>query len=129
MGTNLIRAATLEIWPVDEEDTQNNAFKGALFMFMFGAVTMVLCALTQLYLRRNKFSKYYLKPYSGYKKTLDATPTPGIRRDSQQEEDTVMLNKSASHNSASGLSASGNEWLHASNVHSCGNNESHAPHQ
>ena len=91
-------------------------------MFMFGAVTMVLCALTQLYLRRNKFSKYYLKPYSGYKKTMDATPTPGIRRDSQPEEETAMLN-----HTTSGNSASGNEWLHASNVHSCGNHESHAP--
>ena len=108
-------------------------------MFMFGAVTMVLCALTQLYLRRNKFSKYYLKPYSGYKKTMDATPTPGIRRNSQPEEETAMLSHTASaistsgnetamlNNTASGNSFSGNEWLHASNVHSCGNHESHAP--
>ena len=75
---NLIRAATLEIWP--ESEDPNNAFKSAMFMFVLGAIIMVLCALTQLYLRKNKYSKYFLKPYSGYKKTMDATPTPAPMR-------------------------------------------------
>ena len=65
-------------------------------MFFFGAVIMILCALTQLCLRRNKFSKYYLKPFAGYKKTMDATPTPALRREScdQEEDESAMLNKS-----------------------------------
>ena len=46
LGINLIRAASLEICPITEEDTNNNAFKGALFMFLLGAVIMFLCALT-----------------------------------------------------------------------------------
>ena len=44
LGTQLIRSATIEIWQADEDP--NNSFKSALFMFSFGAVIMVLCALT-----------------------------------------------------------------------------------
>ena len=64
---NLIRAAAIKIWPVRDPDIDNNSLKGALFVFLFGAVIMTLCSLIQLYLRSNRFSKHYLKPYSGYK--------------------------------------------------------------
>ena len=77
---NLIRAVTLEVWP--SENDPNNSFKSALFMFLLGAAIMVSCAIVQLYLRTNRFSKYYLKPYSGYRKTIDATPTPAVRNQS-----------------------------------------------
>ena len=50
-------------------------------MFIFGAIVMVICALAQLFLRKNKFSKFYLKPYSGYRQTMDATPIM-IRKES-----------------------------------------------
>ena len=97
LGTNLIRAATLKIWPVEEDP--KNSFRSALFMFMMGAIVMVFCAVTQLYLRTNRFSKYHLKPYSGYKKTIDATPTPApVRSESEstQGEGTNLLNKTPS---------------------------------
>ena len=104
LGTNLIRAGTLKIWPNGEDP--ENSFRSALFMFMMGAVVMVLCAVTQLYLRTNRFSKYYLKPYSGYKKTIDATPAP-VRAESEstQEEGTNLLNKTPS-TATSGTNAS-----------------------
>ena len=79
LGSNLLRAATLRIWP--SEDDPSNAFRGSLAMFIFGAIVMVICALAQLFLRKNKFSKFYLKPYSGYRQTMDATPIM-IRKES-----------------------------------------------
>ena len=79
LGSNLLRAATLEIWPND--DDERNGFRGCLAMFIFGAIVMVICAMAQLCLRKNTFSKFYLRPYSGYRQTMDATPIM-IRKDS-----------------------------------------------
>ena len=49
LGINLIRTATLAIWQDDEDP--RNSFKSALFMYGLGAFIMVLCSVTQLYLR------------------------------------------------------------------------------
>ena len=43
LGTNLLRAATLKMWPNDEDP--ENAFRGSLAMFIFGALIMVICAI------------------------------------------------------------------------------------
>ena len=56
-------------------------------MFYVGAFIMIICTLGQFFLRANQFSKYYLKPFAGYRETLDATPILITRRDSVDLDD------------------------------------------
>ena len=51
-------------------------------MFYVGAFIMIICIIGQFFLRANQFSKYYLKPFAGYRETLDATPVLITRRES-----------------------------------------------
>ena len=60
IGSNLFRGATLIVFPAD--GGVNNEFYGALTLFIFSAVIMVLCALAQIYIRNSEFAKFYLEP-------------------------------------------------------------------
>ena len=67
-------------------------------MFYIGATMMILCTLAQFLLRNNQFSKYYLKPYAGYRETIDATPVLIARRGSADLDgkNEVLLNTPSS---------------------------------
>ena len=58
LGSNFFRAFTLVMFPAN--DGVDNEFYGALTLFLFSATVMIICAITQLYVRKNKFAKYYL---------------------------------------------------------------------
>mmetsp|Transcript_23685 Transcript_23685/g.29363 ORF Transcript_23685/g.29363 Transcript_23685/m.29363 type:complete len:190 (-) Transcript_23685:732-1301(-) len=62
IGTNILRAATLKIFPADKGD--NNLFLGALSIFLFGFLVLAACAVAQLCLTKNAFANYYLKSSS-----------------------------------------------------------------
>ena len=57
-GSNLLRAATILIWPQDEDD--RNEFRGALALYGIGFITLILCAVAQFFLRKNAYAVYYL---------------------------------------------------------------------
>ena len=63
IGTNILRAATLKIFPADDDN--NNMFIGALTTFMFAFVVLAACAIATLCLTKNKFAQYYLKRGTG----------------------------------------------------------------
>ena len=60
IGSNLFRAATLIAFP--SSGGPNNEFYGALTLFIFSAIIMVICALAQIYVRNSEFAKFYLEP-------------------------------------------------------------------
>lgn len=62
-GSNVLRAATLLIWPDDESD--ENAFIGTMALYMFTAFVLAGCCIAQLFLKKNKFANFYLKKLEG----------------------------------------------------------------
>lgn len=58
-GSNLLRAATLLIWPADK--SENNAFIGALALYMIAFAMLTACALAQMCLRKNPYANFYLR--------------------------------------------------------------------
>ena len=66
IGSNFFRAGTLLVFPSD--GGENNEFYGALSIFIFSSIVMVLCGLTQLYVRKNEYARYYLVTKGGQDK-------------------------------------------------------------
>jgi solute carrier family 29 (equilibrative nucleoside transporter), member 1/2/3 len=64
IGSNSVRALTLVIWPADEKE--ENQFIGALVFCILAACYMVICALAQLYLRKNEYAMYHLWDLPGF---------------------------------------------------------------
>ena len=60
IGSNFFRGATLVVFPSDGGD--KNEFYGALAIFIFSTIIVVLCGLAQLYVRNSEFAKFYLEP-------------------------------------------------------------------
>ena len=58
-GTNVLRAITLLIWPADQSDS--NAYTAVLALFIFSAILLAACSLSQVFLRKNAFAIHYLK--------------------------------------------------------------------
>ena len=76
IGSNFFRGATLVAFPSDGGD--NNDFKGALALFIFSTIIVVLCALAQLYVRKSEFAKFYLGPkVNEVAQTQDELNRPG----------------------------------------------------
>ena len=57
-GSNILRAATLLIWPADKSD--QNEFRGALALYLIAFFVLALCAIAQVCMRSNKYAQYYL---------------------------------------------------------------------
>ena len=60
LGSNLLRAISLEVWQADKGE--NNLFYAALFNFSFGLVFFLLCTSLTVKLGKNEYAKYYLEP-------------------------------------------------------------------
>ena len=77
IGSNFFRAITLFVFPSD--GGENNEFYGALSIFIFSSVVMLLCGLTQLYVRKNEYARYYLVTKGGQDK--DQRISSGVKED------------------------------------------------
>lgn len=67
LGSNFFRAFTLVVFPSD--GGPNNEFYGSLLIFSFTAATMIICALIQLYFRKNPYAKFFLASQNGQEKS------------------------------------------------------------
>ena len=59
LGTNLLRVATLFIWPADEGE--KNAFRALLSLYIFTFAVLCLDIICQLFFQHNEFANYYLQ--------------------------------------------------------------------
>ena len=59
LGSNILRALTLIIWPADKGD--NNQFIACLALYIIAFAVLGLCALAQVSLRRSPYSNFYLR--------------------------------------------------------------------
>jgi len=59
IGSNILRALTLIIFPAD--DDPQNSFRGALTIFMIAFFVEALSVLAQVCLRKNAYANFYLK--------------------------------------------------------------------
>ena len=61
--SNMVRLASLWLWPIIDGDTQStaasSAFKACLFMQCSGILVLLLCLPAQIALSRNRFANYY----------------------------------------------------------------------
>lgn len=57
-GSNLLRAATLAIWPASED--QKNSFIGAMALYSIAFVILLGCTFAQVFLRKNPYALYYM---------------------------------------------------------------------
>ena len=58
-GSNLLRAATLLIWPADENP--DNYFRGALALYIIAFAVLAGCAIAQSCMRKNAYANHHLK--------------------------------------------------------------------
>ena len=91
--SNFFRAFTLVVFPSD--GGPNNEFYGSLLIFFFTAATMIICALTQLYLRTNSFAKFFLSMQSSQSKSEALSDgVDGVNKsDSTSQNDQIPSDK------------------------------------
>lgn len=58
IGSNILRGATLAIWPASE--STENGFRGTMALYTIAFLFQVACALAQFFLDKNEFACYYL---------------------------------------------------------------------
>jgi len=71
IACNILRAATLIIWPVGDVTKPNNQFIGALSFFLLAAVFMVVCGMCQFILKKNEYAIFHLWQNPGFKPKLE----------------------------------------------------------
>ena len=57
-GSNLLRAATLAIWPAS--DSERNSFIGAMALYTIAFIILLACTFAQVSLKKNPYANYYL---------------------------------------------------------------------